>query len=77
MNFNIYYFTNKHIFIFFDWDAKLQVFTWIHEWKKKNQFPFLDVNSFPVLKFSYKFNLLFVKYMIEIFSFKQAFVRCV
>lgn len=45
--------------------------------KKKNQFPFLDVNSFPVLKFSYKFNLLFVKYMIEIFSFKQAFVRCV
>lgn len=45
--------------------------------EKKNQFPFLDVNSFPVLKFSYKFNLLFVKYMIEIFSFKQAFVRCV
>lgn len=41
------------ILLFFDWDAKLQVFTWIHEWKKKNQFPFLDVNSFPVLKFSY------------------------
>lgn len=77
MNFNIYYFTNKHIFIFLTEMPNYRYLLESMNEKKKNQFPFLDVNSFPVLKFSYKFNLLLVKYMIEIFSFKQAFVRCV